>query len=597
MNIIPFEYQPYFVLIVIFLIFAIIYKEWLQPAVCFGFGVLTLLITGIISADDALAGFSSQSIATVLLLILISAGLRDRYNIELLFDKIFARAKSYRRFLLLMMTKVALLSSVISNTPIVVIMTPYVFSWGKKNSISPSKLLIPLSYATIVGGMITVIGTSTTMVLNGFLMENDVAELKSTDLLIIGLMATAVGILFITLFGNKLLPDHADILDKFEQNRREYLVEKRLDFNSSLIGQTVEEGGLRNLKGGYLVEIVRGTQVISPVKPTETIEQDDVLIFAGNTEHIIELTQSNLGLYLPKKAYSLDNDGKIELIETVISGNSSLLGKTVKESNFRNRYDAAVVAIHRNGEKLSGKIGDIKLKSGDVLLLFSGPEFINRVDLYRDIYVISTDRKVIKNEQKDMYSLALLGGIVVLMLFTSYFSLFTSVLIVFAAMIGLKMITMKNIKRDLDFNLAIILVLSIALGQAMVKTKAGDMIALWVLDLLQPFGVIAIICGLMIITTVLTSFITNVGAVAITFPLAYSLSQKLGLESSPLYLAIAFSASAAFLTPIGYQTNLIVFGPGGYKFKDFFKIGLPMTLVYLVTVLLGIILLYKESLF
>lgn len=206
MNIIPFEYQPYFVLIVIFLIFAIIYKEWLQPAVCFGFGVLTLLITGIISADDALAGFSSQSIATVLLLILISAGLRDRYNIELLFDKIFARAKSYRRFLLLMMTKVALLSSVISNTPIVVIMTPYVFSWGKKNSISPSKLLIPLSYATIVGGMITVIGTSTTMVLNGFLMENDVAELKSTDLLIIGLMATAVGILFITLFGNKLLP-------------------------------------------------------------------------------------------------------------------------------------------------------------------------------------------------------------------------------------------------------------------------------------------------------------------------------------------------------------------------------------------------------
>lgn len=595
MEIISDIYQPYFVIIVIFLLFLAIYRGWLKPAISFLVAVVTLIVMGILSPMEILKGFSNPSIASVVMLILITAGIRSNYNIELVLDKAFGKAKTYKKFLISMMPKVAILSSFVNNTPVVVLMTPYVFNWGKKNQISPSKLLIPLSYSTIIGGMITVVGTSTTLVLSGFLSENHLAGINPLDLLITGLIVSVVCIAFIILFSNRLLPNRMDLLEKFEADKREYLIEKRLNPKSPLIGKTVYEGGLRNLNGVYLVEIVRGEENITPVAPTEVIEVSDVLIFAGNTNNIVDLTLSNIGVELPSKL-TKRKDNKLEIIECVISTNSSLIGKTIKESNFRERYDAAVVAIHRNGEKLSGKIGRIKIKAGDVMLMYVGDDFRNRVDLYKDIYIISGEEKEIITSQSNGVKLGIVIGCAVLLLITQMFSLFTSLLIIMTIMVGLNMITLQNMKRDLDINLVIILVLSIALGEAMIKTGAGEMVASGMVDVLADYGPISILIGLMIITTILTSFITNVGAVAIAFPLAFAVSTSLGINGAPFYLGIAFSASAAFLTPIGYQTNLIIYGPGGYNFKDFIRIGLPTTIVYLLTSLACIIALYTDVL-
>ncbi|MEL7002179.1 MAG: SLC13 family permease, partial [Bacteroidota bacterium] len=577
----------------IFFLFLAIYIGWLKPAISFLVAIVTMILLGILQPTDILNGFSNSSIASVIMLILITAGIRSNFNLEKALDKGFGRAKTYRGFLFSMMPKVAILSSFVNNTPVVVLMTPYVMNWGKKNNISPSKLLIPLSYSTIIGGMLTIVGTSTTLVLSGFLLENGLKPINSIDLLLTGLTVCAACILVIVTFCNRLLPNRMDLLAKFEADKREYLIEKRLSKESPLIGKTVYEGGLRNLKGVYLVEIVRGDKAVSPVAPQEVIESGDVLIFAGNTNNIVDLTLSNIGVELPKKP-SPRKDNKLEIIECVISANSSLIGKTIKESNFRERYDAAVVAIHRNGEKLRGKLGWMKIKAGDVMLMYVGDDFRNRVDVYKDIYIIAGEEKEIVTSTYNWLKLGIVIGAAILLLITQMFTLFTSLLIIMTIMVGTNLITLQNVKRDLDINLVVILVLSIALGDAMVKTGAGEIVASLIIDLLAGYGPIYVLVGLMVVTTTLTSFITNVGAIAISFPLAYAISTNLGIDGAPFYLGIAFAASAAFLTPIGYQTNLIVYGPGGYNFRDFIKIGIPTTAVYLLTALICIVMLYMD---
>ncbi|MCG8307165.1 MAG: anion permease [Cytophagales bacterium] len=590
------NFQPWFVIFVVFLIFLLIYKEYLKASVSFLLAVLLFSITGILTPSEVLSGFSNESIASILMLILITTGLRKNFKIESLFDAIFRKAKTYRGFLFRMMSQVAIISSLINNTPVVALMTPYVVDWGKRNNIAPSKLLIPLSYATIMGGMITLIGTSTTLVLNGFLQDFEHPSLLFEDLFTIGTSVTIFGILFIILIGYRLLPDHKDVLKAYSENRREYVVETKVLANSKLIGLSVIEAGLRNLKGVYLVEIMRGSRLISPVSPNEVLAQDDILFFAGNTKDIVDLINSDLGIELPTTARSYDSD-KAEVIEAVMNNFSSLVGMTVKQSNFRNRYNAAIVAIHRNGEKVSGRIGDIVLQAGDLLLLYTGSDFRDRVEIYRDLFVVSKLRVINKPGNKKYYALILMAICALVLLIFSKMTLFPALMIILGIMIGFNLITTQDVKRELDLNMIAILVFSLAIGQAIIKTKAGDMVALAIINLLEPYGNFAILVGLLVITNLLASIIGNVGAISISFPLAYSISSNLGIEGYPFFLTIAYAASAAFLTPISYQTNLIIFGPGGYKFKDFFRIGLPVNIIYLAIALFVIIYRYREILF
>lgn len=590
------NFQPWFVIFVVFLIFLLIYKEYLKASVSFLLAVLLLSITGILTPAEVLSGFSNESIISILMLILITTGLRKNFQLENLFDAIFKKAKSYRGFLIRMMSQVAFLSSMINNTPVVALMTPYVVEWGNRHNISPSKLLIPLSYATIMGGMITLIGTSTTLVLNGFLQDFGHPSLLFEDLLVVGLSVTISGILFIGFLGHKLLPDHKDILKSYSENRREYIVETKVQTNSSLIGKNLIEAGLRNLKGVYLVEILRGKKMISPVGPNEIIVENDTLFFAGNTNDIVDLVSSDVGIELPTTARSYDSD-KAEIVEAVMNNFSSLVGKTVKQSDFRNRYNAAIVAIHRNGKKVSGRIGDIVLQAGDLLLLFTGSDFRDRVEIYRDLFVVSKLRDIVKPGNKKYYALGLMGICAIVLLIFSEMTLFPALMIILGIMIGFNLITTQDVKRELDLNMIAILVFSLAIGQAIIKTDAGNIVALAIINLLEPYGNLAILIGLLLITNLLTSIIGNVGAISISFPLAYAISNNLGIDGYPFFLTIAYAASAAFLTPISYQTNLIIYGPGGYKFKDFFKIGLPVNLIYLSIALLVIILRYRELLF
>lgn len=589
------NFQPWFVLLVVFLLFLLIYKEYLKASVSFLLAVLLFSITGILTPSEVLSGFSNESIASILMLILITTGLRKNFQLEYLFDAVFKKANTYRGFLFRMMSQVAILSSIINNTPVVALMTPYVVEWGKKNNIAPSRLLIPLSYATIMGGMITLIGTSTTLVLNGFLQDFNHPSLLFEDLFTIGISVTVSGILFILFVGYKFLPDHKDVLKTYSENKREYIVETRVLPDSKLIGKNLLKAGLRNLKGVYLVELLRGSRMISPVGPNEVLSEGDILFFAGNTKDIVDLINSDLGIELPTTARSYDSD-KAEIVEAVMNNYSSLINKSVKQSDFRNRYNAAIVAIHRNGKKVSGRIGDIVLQAGDLLMLFTGSDFRDRVEIYRDLFVVSKLQNIVKPGNKKYYALGLMAICAMILLIFSQMTLFPALMIILCIMIGFNLITTQDVKRELDLNMIIILVFSLAVGQAIIKTDAGNMVAMKIINLLEPFGNISILLGLLIITNLLASFIGNVGAVSISFPLAYAISNNLGIDGYPFFLTIAYAASAAFLTPISYQTNLIIYGPGGYKFKDFFRIGLPVNIVYLSVAMAVIIYRYREIL-
>ncbi|NMM50702.1 SLC13 family permease [Flammeovirgaceae bacterium KN852] len=573
--------------------FIAIYRNWLRPVVAFAYTIIFFVITGIITAPTVIKGLSNDKIASIILIILITTGIRKNFNIEIIFNNLFKDGISYRSFLFKMMSQVAFLSSFVNNTPVVALMTPYVIKWGKKNKIAPSKLLIPMSFSTIMGGMITIIGTSTTLLLIGFLQKSNEPLLRSTDLLIIGLSITIIGVIFLTFFSNKLLPNYKDLVDSFKEKQREYLIETKVKRNSEYLGKSIVKAGLRNMKGVFLVEIIRENKKISPVEPEEVIMKEDILIFAGNTEYIIDLAKSNNGLKLPQDdLYSVEEE--IEVTECVVSNYSSMVGKTVKEVSFRNRYDAAVVAIHRQGHKLSGKIGDIPLQAGDVLLLFSGSDFKERVELYRDLFIISSTRETVQNDNKKFWVLGAIGTLIAFLLIWGEISLFTSLLIIFSILVGSKMLTLQDVKRELDLNMVAILVMSIALGEAVSNSGAGNIMANFMIEYLMDFGTLAILAGLMLACTILTNVVFNAAAVSVAFPIAYEVSQQLEVPGMPFYLGIAFSASCAFLTPISYQTHLIIFGPGGYQFKDFFKVGLPVTILYLTISFFLIIYLYPQ---
>ena len=575
-------------LVLIFIIISL-YTEFIGPAFTFLIGVIVLGIFGILTPKEILSGMANEQIAIIILLLLLGDIIRKTDVIDWLFDKFFRTTKTYRGFLGKMIFVVAGFSAFLNNTPLVAIMMPYVHNWSKKNNIKPSKLLIPLSYAAILGGCATLIGTSTNLIVNGLVTDQlivpDLKPLGIFDFTIVGLPMIILGSIYLILFSNKLLPSKTDAISKFSTQPREYLVEAQIRANSKIIGKTVERAGLRNLKGLFLVEISRGDQHFSAVTPSQLLKEDDVLMFAGDTETIAEMINSQLGLALTQVGMFAKKN-HTEVVEIVISHNSTLIDKTVRQAGFRGKYDAAILAVHRNGERISGKIGMVELKAGDVLLLLVGDDFSKRTVDTNDFYLIS---KIREFRKLNLYQVAVLfGGLgaAIILSGLGYVSLFMALIVLMILVQFFKIASPKDIPKSIDYNLAIIIVLSLALGTAMIKTGMADIIANFIISVFKPFGALGMLFGIFMITNLLASYITNKAAAAIIFPISVSAAINMGLPPLPFILVVAFAAAANFITPIGYQTNLMVYGPGGYSFKDYMKIGLPLTLIYMFVAVL-----------
>jgi len=583
------------VLIVIAFIIVSLYVEIVGPAFTFVIGVIVLGFFGILSPAEILQGFSNEQILVIIMLLLLGDIFRKTAVIDQLFDTMFHNAHTYQGFLGRMMVTIAAMSAFLNNTPLVAIMMPYVHRWSKNHNINPSKLLIPLSYAAILGGCATLIGTSTNLIVNGLVTDQkilpEMQPLGLFEFAWVGVPMIFIGLLYLMLFSKRLLPDKEDVVTEFTQKPREYLVEVQVRDGSPICNKTIEKAQLRNLKGLFLAEIRRKNNVISAVNPAEIIRNGDILVFAGNTESIADMVNSNNGL-IPMQVGMFSRKNHTEVREVVISHNATIINKTVREAYFRGKYDAAIIAIHRNGERVSGKLGDVKLKPGDVLLLLTGEDFNERSTDNRDYYNISKVRDFRK--LKTYESVLMIGGTIadITLSGLGFTSLFLALAVLIMTILLFKIVSPKDLPKGIDYNLALIIAMSLALGNAMTKTGVAEHIAQFIITVFIPLGDIGLLAGIYFITAILGAYITNKASAALIFPISLTMAVDLGYNPIPFVLVVAFASAANFITPIGYQTNLMVYGPGNYSFKDFAKIGTPLTFIYMIVTIFMLWLVY-----
>lgn len=570
---------------------AVLYSRMLTPPVIFIGAAAFLVFTGILTPAQSLAGFANESIAVMIILLVMSQIIWRTGFVQWLFGVLIKPSGVYRRFLCQMIPFTGISSAFMNNTPVVAMMIPFVGEWGRQHDTPASRLLMPLSWAAILGGMVTMIGTSTNMIVNSLVMEEGGKSLSILDFTPVGLLVFIVGTAYVLLIGYRTFPKRKNPFDRLEESPREYITDLVVDRGSRLAGRSVRKARLRGLKHLFLIEIIRGSKVIAPVNPDEILREGDRLLLAGKTSAVAEMAENRDGLSLAGNI-TIPSAEKLHVVEVVVSNRSNLTGRPIRETNFRGRYDAAILGVHRHGRRVEGKIGSIALQPGDHLILLAGHDFSSATEGSEQFYLVSRIKQIHRIELGK--SIFITGSILacVLLGILGIVPLFTSLLAVTALFLTMRIISPGELKNMIDLNILTVAAFALALGKAVHVTGLGDILAGSVVDVFQPLGVVGVIAAVYVTTNILAEFITTAAAATIVFPFAAASASTLGIDPLPFYLAVAYGAAANFITPVGYQTNLMIFGPGGYTATDFLKAGLPMKLICAVTAITGLAVFY-----
>ena len=576
----PFEF--WFTLAVfLFLTFALA-KELLPPEVLLFSALLALAVAEVITVDEAFSGFSNQGMITIALLFIVSGSLQMTGALDKVSSALFGSdGSSLKKLYARALAPVAFFSMFLNNTPIVAMLIPGARRWAEKHGAPVSKILIPISYAAILGGMITLIGTSTNLILHGLLVENGFDGFGFFELAKIGAPIAVVGTVYLILFGGAVLPDRRTPTTQAESQTREYVAELKITAEYEHIGKTVRDAGLRHLTGLYLFQIEREGEVVASVKPNEIIREDDRLFFVGLPKTILEF-QKTPGMALTKDSHFDLKHYDSEVIkpyEAVVSRSSRLAGVTVRDADFRTQYGAVIIAIHRNGERIQKKIGDVALQAGDTLLLLADSSFYEKWRRSAEFYLVSTfDEVPSKPKWHALFAsvtfltMLTLGATGAMPLITAM-GVAAALLIIFGSVSGTRALSM------IDWRTLLVIASSFGVAVAMEKSGVGEFFADRMIDLVAPLGPVGLVAGVYLMTAIYTNFITNNTAAVLMFPIALSAAQSMGLAPLPLIVAVAIGASSSFATPISYQTNLMVYGPGGYRFGDFTRAGAPLQII------------------
>jgi len=558
----------------------------ISPDAVFLGGLTLIVVFGIVPVSDALVGFSNEGMLTVAALYVVAAGLRETGAIQFVIRNLLGTPKALWKTQARIIAPVMGMSAFLNNTPIVASFIPALQEWARTYRIQVSKIMIPLSYAAILGGTCTLIGTSTNLIVNGLLISEKGVSLNIFEPAYVGVPIAFAGFIYLLTLGNRLLPAGSSIVGSFE-NTREYTIEMIVRPESPLVGKPIEDAGLRQLPGLYLAEIVRNDTILAAVEPNEVLQANDRLIFTGMVSSIVDL-QAIKGLEpATDQVFKLDAPRRDRhLVEAVISQSHPLNGKTVKEGEFRNHYGAVILAVSRYGERINKKVGDITLKTGDVLLMEAPRNFADRYKSSNEYLLVST---LAKGGQPDYdrgwIAWSILAGMVFLAT-TGILSMFQASFVAAGAMLLTRCTLTATARAGVDWQVLIVIAAALGIGNAMQVTGAAEIVAGGFIGFAgnQPYLALA---ATYLITWMLTELITNNAAAVLIFPIAVSAAASLGVDFMPFVMTIIFAASASFSTPIGYQTNLMVYGPGGYHFSDFLKVGLPLNLIAgTITVLL-----------
>ena len=572
------DWQIAYTLTVVFVALGAMVRQFAAPDLILMAALLSLGLAGVLTPAETFAGFANPAVATIGALFIVSAALRQTGALDLTIGRFLAGARGRVAGALRITAPVATLSAFLNNAPIVAMMTPSVIEWARRNNLSPSRFLIPLSYASILGSSTTIIGTSVNMTVAGLITEAGMPPMGFFELLPVGLPIAAVGILYLVFIVPRRLPERVDPSEGLGERRREYVTSMLVQDDCPLLDRTVEEAGLRQLPGLFLVEIDRGGRVITPVAPDEMVRSGDRLVFAGVVSTIIEL-QRIRGLLPIAEEEATASDPTHRLAEAVVSRSSPLVDRSIRDANFRTVYDAAVIAVHRNGERVPGKIGEIVLRPGDTLLLQCAPGFLRAHHNSPDFFLVSE----LEEDTKPRYELAGLSlAVLAAMVVAVTIGLLPIAIAAFAVvgiMLLMRAITGPQARRSVDWSVLIVIGAGLGIASAMSKTGAADLIARTLVESVGNIGPLGALIMIYATCLLMAELLHHNAAVAIMFPVAVATAHQVGADPRGFVMAVALASCCAFASPVTYQAHLIVYGPGGYRFADFVKVGLPLDLL------------------
>ncbi|MBC2607623.1 SLC13 family permease [Pelagicoccus albus] len=559
------------------------------PADVTALSVFAILIaTGILSSDDAFRVFSNPAPITVGAMFMLSAALEKTGLIRSLTHKLQRLSRlTYRPFLIIIMLLVGILSGFINNTPVVVVMLPIVLSLSSKIGVAGSKVLIPLSYASILGGTCTLLGTSTNIIVSGVSEKYSGSPLGMFEFAFIGIPVFLAGLIYLTLFGNKLLPWRETLTSILsEEERREYIAEAFVDTGSPAIGKTLKEAGFKRTSGVRVIDLVRSGVSLQGRMQEIKLRDGDRLFLACRASGLAQ-ARSIEGIDLAtERELGLEHINAHEglIVEGILGPNSEILGKTLEEVNFRQRYRLVVLAIHRNGKNLRDQLGTLRLAFGDTLLLLGTDEAIQNMSGSEDIILMENRAVPSKSEKRKSFTvLAALAGVVTCAS-TGFAPIEVAAIVACAVLFLTNCLRPKDGYAAVQWNILFIIFGMLSLGMAMSETGASAWLAdqlisgvtLFTSEGTRPYVMLA--C-LYLLTNILTEVLSNNAAAVLMATLAVGIAETLGVDMKPFLMTVAVAASASFSTPIGYQTNTYVYGAGGYRFSDFVKIGGPLNLI------------------
>jgi di/tricarboxylate transporter len=571
--------QEVILCIILFCMFFVLVKEWLLPELTIFLALSAIILTGILTPQEALNGFSNPGVHTVALLFILGAAVSRSGILNDLVRGILKPEKTLPQILIRLMLPISALSAFMNNTPIVTMLIPTLQKWAVSNEIKPSKLLIPLSYAAILGGTITLIGTSTNLIVQGLLLERNMEGFQLFDFAFFGIPLTLAGILYFVVAGHYLLPERPYSIKHFQEEQHLYIYKFVVNQNSSLAGKTITEAMLRNLNQLFLIEIIRKEKAIIPAPNDEVLQGGDILVFSGNPNGLLQVSNI-LGLTPYTEEYKGPHANNITtLFEVGISQNSSLINKKIKESHFRSKYNAAIVAVKRKSKQITHGIGNIVIKPGDTLLLLAKTDFIKSWTDSEDFYFISPiDQPKGQSRHAKFAIIGMLSGIIICSIF-QVLSIFKLALISTAILLITNIITVSTALKSINWNVIILMGSAIGIGKAVEMTGLAQIAGSFLIEIQYHMGIMGTLILFYLITVALTEILNNLATAAFMFPIGFSISLQLNLDPMMFPMITAIAASCSFLTPIGYQTNLLVYGPGGYKFSDYLKVGLPLSLI------------------
>jgi di/tricarboxylate transporter len=569
--------QAWFAFAVVAAVFALMSLTRTAPYLILLGGLTALLVTGVVDPASAFAGFSNPGVVTVGALFVVAAGASQTGVMTNLVQRALGRPRSERRAQARLAGPVVAVSAFLNNTPVVAMLIPVVIDWSRRTGIASSKLLIPLSYAAILGGLCTLIGTSTNLIVNGLLIDSGRPGLGIFDIAPVGIPCAVVGLAVMLMLGRWLLPSRPSEGAAFA-DPREYTAEMVVAPGGPLVGKTIEAAGLRHLPGLFLAEINRDGDVLAAVGPNERLRANDQLVFVGLVDSVVDLHALPGLAPATRQTFRLDAPRAERCFaEAVLSPSCAIIGQTIREGRFRTRYNAVVLAVSRNGQRIIARIGDIELQPGDAVLVEAMPSFIEQQRNSRDFYLVSRfDGGQPPTHDRAPIALGIMAAMV-LAAATGAISMLAASLLAAGAMLATRCCSEETARRTIDWQLLLAIGAAVGLGHGLEQTGAARAIANTFLAGVStnPWLALAVIFA---VSTALSELVTNNAAAVIVFPIAMATAERLGVNHMPFVVAVMIGASASFSTPLGYQTNLMVYGAGGYRVSDFLRMGPPISL-------------------